>query len=84
MDTLAVALGIKGLRMTPTAKIAVLCSVNLWNVIYQNTTFLAANYAADGMIKHSQTIKMSVAYAALNIVALLASVPLWQITGMIP
>jgi hypothetical protein len=36
------------------------------------------------MIKHSQTIKMSVAYAALNIVALLASVPLWQITGMIP
>jgi DASS family divalent anion:Na+ symporter len=63
---------------------AVLCSVNLWNVIYQNTTFLAANYAADGMIKHSQTIKMSVAYAALNIVALLTSVPLWQITGMIP
>lgn len=61
----------------------VLCSVNLWNVIYQNTTFLAGFYAANGMVRHSQTIKMSVAYAAINIIALLASVPVWQMMGLI-
>ena len=61
----------------------VLVSVNLWNVIYQNTTFLAAYYASNGMVKHSQTIKMSVAYALCNIIALLASVPVWQLMGMI-
>ncbi|NLO21463.1 MAG: hypothetical protein GX119_05630 [Syntrophomonadaceae bacterium] len=80
LTPLAIEAGINPL----VTSFAVLCSVNLWNVIYQNTTFLAANYAAHGMIKHSQTIKMSIAYAVLNIVALLASVPLWQITGMIP
>jgi DASS family divalent anion:Na+ symporter len=62
----------------------VLTSVNLWNVIYQNTTFLAGFYASNGMVRHPQTIKMSVAYAACNIVALLASVPLWKIMGLVP
>lgn len=61
----------------------VLVSVNLWNVIYQNTTFLAAYYASNGMVKHSQTIKMSVAYAICNIIALLVSVPVWKLTGLI-
>lgn len=61
----------------------VLASVNLWNVIYQNTTFLAGFYASDGMVKHTQTIKMSVAYAVCNILALLASVPLWKFMGLI-
>jgi DASS family divalent anion:Na+ symporter len=61
----------------------VLTSVNLWNVVFQNTTFLAAFYASGGMVKHSQTIKMSVAYAAINIIALLASVPVWKMLGMI-
>lgn len=80
LTPLALAAGINPL----VTSFAVLVSVNLWNVIYQNTTFLAANYAADGMVKHSQTIKMSVAYAVINIVALLASVPLWKLTGLIP
>lgn len=62
----------------------VLTAVNLWNVVYQNTTFLAAFYAGGGMVKHSQTIKMSVSYAIINIVALLASIPLWKLLGMLP
>lgn len=61
----------------------VLVSVNVWNVIYQNTTFLAAYYASGGMVKHSQMVKMSVAYASCNIVALLASIPLWKLQGMV-
>lgn len=62
----------------------VLTSINLWNAPYQNTTFLAAFYASGGMVRHSQTIKMSLAYAAINILALLASVPLWRMMGMLP
>ncbi len=62
----------------------ILVSVNLWNVIYQNTTFLAAYYAGNGMVKHKDTVKMSVAYAAINVVALLASVPLWKLMGLMP
>ena len=62
----------------------VITSVNLWNVVFQNTTFLAAFYAGGGMVKHSQTIKMSVAYAGINIIALLASVPVWKMLGLVP
>ncbi len=62
----------------------VLTSVNLWNVIFQNTTFLAGFYAGGGMVKHAQTIKLSVAYAVINVVALMASVPLWKMLGMLP
>lgn len=62
----------------------VLTAVNLWNVIYQNTTFLAAFYASGGMVRHSQTIKASVAYALINILALLASIPWWKALGMLP
>ena len=62
----------------------VLTAINLWNAPYQNTTFLAAIYAAGGMVRHSQTIKMSLAYAAINILALLSSIPLWRAIGMLP
>lgn len=62
----------------------VLTSVNIWNVFYQNTTFLAGYYAAIGMVKYSQTIKMSFAYMAINIIALMACVPAWKLMGMIP
>ncbi len=61
----------------------VLTAVNLWNVVYQNTTYLAAFYASGGMVKHSQTVKISLAYAAINIIALMASIPLWKWLGLL-
>jgi len=61
----------------------VLTSVNLWNVVYQNTTYLAAFYAGRGMVKHSQTLKMSLAYASINVFALIASIPLWKWLGLL-
>lgn len=61
----------------------VLTSVNIWNVPYQSTTFLTALYASNKMIRHPQAIKMSVAYMVINIIGLLASVPMWKMIGMI-
>ena len=62
----------------------VITAVNTWAVYYQNTSYLAAYYAAGGMITHSQATKGSLFYTAANIIGLLASVPLWKMFGLIP
>lgn len=60
-----------------------LAATNLWVVPYQSTTFLTALYASRGMVKHRQLIKLSLAYMTINIIAMLASVPLWKLIGFI-
>lgn len=64
--------------------IITLVSVNVWNVIYQNTTFLAAFYAAEDLVNFKQMVPLSIAYMALSIVGLIACVPLWKVLGLIP
>lgn len=62
----------------------ILCSVNVWNVIYQNSTFLAAFYASDGMVDFPDTIRMSVAYMAISLTGMLANIPVWKFLGLVP
>jgi len=56
----------------------ILTSVNVFTTVYQNSTFLAAYYASGGMVKHGHIIKMSLAYMLINIIALMACVPIWH------
>lgn len=58
--------------------------VGVWNVIYQNSQFLAGYYAAGDFVEHRQLIKMSVAYMVLSIIGLLACVPVWHLNHLIP
>ena len=56
-----------------------------WNVIFQNT-FAMQGYAAFGgeeKVKFGQLSKLSYVYMVLNVVALLASIPIWQLIGVI-
>lgn len=64
--------------------IITLVSVNVWNVIYQNTIFLAAFYSALDMISFKQMVPLSVSYMVLSLVGLWASVPLWQVLDLVP
>lgn len=57
---------------------------NTWTVFYQNAPYVAAFYAVGGdMVNHGQIAKLSVAYMIINIIGLLACVPLWQMWGLV-
>jgi di/tricarboxylate transporter len=52
---------------------------------YQSTTYLALYHGTNGrLFTHSQARPMAVAYTVLTLVALCASVPVWQAMGLIP
>jgi DASS family divalent anion:Na+ symporter len=60
-------------------------TVNSWLFFFQNPIFLTAFYAANGdLVDHSQTIKLCLAYMVIAVMGLFASVPLWQILGLVP
>ena len=55
-----------------------------WFVLYQSATYLAAFYSVDGkMVKHGDMARYCVLYTAFCLVALLASVPFWQLMGLL-
>lgn len=60
-------------------------TVNGWLFFFQNPIFLTAFYAANGdFVDHSQTIKLCLAYMVITVLGLFASVPLWQMLGLVP
>jgi len=58
-------------------------ATNTWNVNYQNTVTIAS-LAANGpeWLTHGDIVKGSFWYMAVNILALMASVPFWKLMGM--
>jgi hypothetical protein len=51
---------------------------------YQSTTYLALYHGTNGrLFSHGQARPMAIAYAVVTLVALCASVPLWQGLGLI-
>ena len=69
--------------------IVIVSAVNVWHMLYQNTTHIAAmtaSISADNpvpMTNQAGAWKMSVAYMAINVIALVASIPWWKIIGVI-
>ncbi len=63
----------------------IIASINVWTVNYQNSSYLTAYYATGGnMVNHNQAAKMSLVYMVLSLVGLLASIPFWELIGLIP
>jgi DASS family divalent anion:Na+ symporter len=63
----------------------VLASVQVFFFSFQNTNYLTF-YAVTGgdMITHGQAARISFLYMGSSLIALLASVPLWQMLGLMP
>lgn len=64
--------------------IGFICATTIctWNVLPQSVPFLSAFGAADGYIDFNPCVKMSVFVMVWTIVALLASVPVWSLMGL--
>ena len=55
-----------------------------WHFRFNNTTFIPALAATGGTVcEHRDTQPMNWAYMGINLIACLASIPLWQAMGMI-
>lgn len=60
-------------------------SINIWVVFYQNSVFLTSFYATGGeMVEHKQMIKLSLVYMFASLVALVVSIPVWQLMHLLP
>lgn len=60
-------------------------SLNVWIVFYQNSIFLTSFYATGGeMVEHKQMIKLSIIYMLASLIALTASIPIWQWMHLLP
>lgn len=55
----------------------------VWNLSFHNPYYLQAEAVVDGLITHKNVVSMSYAYMLINLLGLLASVPLWQMLEMI-
>lgn len=65
------------------ALIIIYVSTNTWNVIYQSTPVVTSMVATENkMVLHKDLIPASIAYMIVNIVALLACIPVWKIMGL--
>ncbi|KUG03439.1 2-oxoglutarate/malate translocator [hydrocarbon metagenome] len=63
----------------------VYAAAQVFNISYQNSTYLAGFYATGGeMVSHRQMARMSIAYMIICCVGLLACVPIWRIMHLIP
>ncbi|HBT95447.1 MAG TPA: hypothetical protein DEB24_04880 [Coriobacteriia bacterium] len=59
-------------------------STLVWHFSFTNTTYVAAIGSTNGeMVEHKDTLPMNFAYMGINLVACLASVPVWQLMGML-
>lgn len=55
----------------------------VWHFSFSNTTYVAAIGATNGeMCEHKDTQPMNLAYMGINLIACVASVPVWQMMGM--
>jgi DASS family divalent anion:Na+ symporter len=73
-----------GMHPWIVAFIAMAC-VNIWFFFFMNAWFVLAFYGAGGeMIEHRKLVKLSTAYAIINVVAFLVSVPYWRFLHLIP
>ena len=63
----------------------ILAASATWNVLYQNTFAMQGFAAFDGdhNVEFSKLSKMSYIFMAVNLAALLISVPIWQMMGLI-
>ena len=72
-----------GMHPWVVAFIAMAC-VNVWFFFFMNAWFVLAFYGAGGeMVEHRQMVKLSTAYAILNIVGFLVCVPYWRYLHLI-
>lgn len=63
--------------------IIVTTSVNVWLLSYMNAPFLTGSAAVqDGMASRASLAKSSIGYMVINIVGLLACVPIWKLMGI--
>lgn len=60
---------------------ALVC-VNVWNTMYQNTTFIAAMSSGEGMAKYKDVRLMSFVYCGGCILGCLACIPVWTFMGL--
>jgi DASS family divalent anion:Na+ symporter len=61
------------------------CMENPWLVLYQNPTYLAAQYATQGeMAEHKEMARFCITYLINSLIALLISVPFWQYLHLLP
>jgi len=63
--------------------ITVSASMMLWNVSYQNLVYLVSYAASGELVSHKQTAKLCVAYMIVSIIAIMVSIPYWQMLGLI-
>ena len=75
-------------RASPRARESpapILAASATWNVLYQNTFAMQGFAAFDGdhNVEFSKLSKMSYIFMAVNLAALLISVPIWQMMGLI-
>ncbi len=64
--------------------VVVYATISPWFFKYQNVVYLSAFYATDGkMVKHSSMAKYCFIYLCIAIIGLLASVPYWQLIGIL-
>lgn len=62
----------------------VLCAAMSWQLGFNSSCFLAAHGATDGKIADvGHTLKANYAYVVVNIIALMASVPLWKMMDLL-
>lgn len=62
----------------------VLACINVWIMEYMNPPFLTTWSAVDGELStRPQNAKASLIYMVINVIALLASVPYWQLLGLV-
>lgn len=59
-------------------------ATSVWNLQFHNAGYLTAEAAAGGLIEHKNVVSMSYAFMVINLIACLASVPLWRAIGYIP
>jgi DASS family divalent anion:Na+ symporter len=59
-------------------------STLVWHFSFTNVTYASTLGATNGEITdHKQTIPMNIAYLAINLIACLASVPVWKLMGLL-
>ena len=59
-------------------------STLVWHFSFSNTTYVAALGSTNGeLCDHKDTQPMNIAYMVINLVACVASVPVWQAMGML-
>lgn len=59
------------------------CSTNTWNVIYQNTPYIAALVSTDNkMGTHKQLLPFSAVYMITSTIGCIACIPFWKLFGL--